>query len=285
MSRWSKVPRSMWQDPRFRELSAAAPCAQLLYLRLLTGPENTTLPGLFAAWASGLAESLRWPVKGFHEAFRELSAKGFAEANWELGIVWLPRAIDVNRPDNPNVIKGWRSAWDEIPDCDLKSKAFSRMSAVIAEMGDAFAKAFAEGFAKPSAEPLGNGLSNQEQEQEQEREQEQEFALTRVEPATSQKKSRKKADTPAPASDASAEEVERWLAKWGIPSNDPEALNFVEHAREKDRRCADWGAAFRRWKRNGHALARPKRNTGHQAPPPEGSVWDSALDDGGGTSR
>src|ERR1700733_7171255 len=121
--------------------SNAASHPQLLYLRLLTGPENTTLPGLFAAWAAGLAESLRWPVKGFQEAFRELSAKGFAEANWELGIVWLPRAIDVNRPDNPNVIKGWRSAWDEIPDCELKSRAFSRLSAITTEMGSAFSKA------------------------------------------------------------------------------------------------------------------------------------------------
>ena len=180
MSRYSKFPRAWWQDPTFRGLSDAGPCAKLLYLRLVTGPENTALPGLFSAWAAGLAESLRWPLEGFREAFGELFAKGFAEADWDLGIVWLPRAVEINRPDNPNVIKGWRTTWDEIPDCPLKSKAFLRLRAAIAPMGPAFAKAFAD-IAEPSSQPFPNGMANQDQDQEQEQEQEQEsLALPRV---------------------------------------------------------------------------------------------------------
>jgi hypothetical protein len=173
VSRYSKVARSMWREPLFRELSAE-PGAALLYLRLLTGAENTSLPGLFPAWASGIAESLRWTKEDFLERFAELESKGFAEADWPLGLVWLPRAVDVNRPESPNVIKSWRATWDELPACELKVKAHARLLAVTTEMGPAFSKAFQEtcSAALPEALPKASpkALANQEQEQEQEQE-------------------------------------------------------------------------------------------------------------------
>jgi hypothetical protein len=193
--RYSKVTRRMWSDERFRALSAAPPNAQTLWVRLLTGPELTNIPGLFAAWPAGMAQSMRWPLEGFSKAFAEVSRQGMAEADWDAGLVWVPKAIHHNRPESPNVVKSWHTAWAEMPECQLKAKAWGSLRAFVEGMGEGFLKAFNEGCPKPS----GNPSPNQEQEQEQEQEQKQEqgeFALTRVPSGTSSNGSgRKRATT------------------------------------------------------------------------------------------
>jgi hypothetical protein len=161
--RYSKVSRRMWNDEKFRALSAPAPNAQTLFTRLLSGPELSNIPGLFSAWEAGLAQALRWPLEGFREAFAEVAGKGMAEADWDAGLVWVPNAIAYNRPESPNVVRSWRIVWDELPECALKRKAYEQLRTSLKGMGEAFRKAFDEACAHPSP--------NQEQEQEQEQEQ------------------------------------------------------------------------------------------------------------------
>jgi hypothetical protein len=150
----------MWNDEKFRALSAPPPNAQTLFTRLLSGPELSNIPGLFSAWEAGLAQALKWPVEGFRQAFAEVSAKGMAKADWEAGLVWVPNAIAHNRPESPNVVRSWRAAWDELPECSLKREAFGHLRDFLKGMGEAFLKAFGEACPHPSP--------NQEQEQEQE---------------------------------------------------------------------------------------------------------------------
>jgi hypothetical protein len=82
-----------------------------------------------------------------------------AEADWEAGLVVLPRAL-LDRfgdprasavPQSPNVIKGWSRTWKEVPDCTLKDQLFSRIRTFTEALPEGFAKAFAEGFAKAFA--------------------------------------------------------------------------------------------------------------------------------------
>lgn len=166
--RFSKVSRRVWIDAKFCALSGPAPNAQTLWFRLLTGPELTNIPGLFQAWDAGLAQALRWPLEGFRKAFEEVSAKGLVEADWRVGLVWVPNAIEHNRPESPNVVRSWGGTWDLTPECDLKTRAYQRLEAFTKGMGEGFAKAFAEACGKPS----GKACPNQEHEQEQEQEQE-----------------------------------------------------------------------------------------------------------------
>lgn len=179
LGRYSKITRRMWNDAMFRDLSSAPPNGQTLWIRLLTGTELTNIPGLFPAWDAGLARALRWSLEGFHGAFGELSSKGMAEADWHSGLVWVPKAITHNEPDNANVVLSWRAAWQELPECELKHRAHRELRHYLKGMGDQWVAAFDKACPEPSAEGTEDGstygspnsLANQEQEQEQEQEQ------------------------------------------------------------------------------------------------------------------
>jgi len=154
----------MWNDEKFRRLSAPPPNGQTLWQRLLTGPELGVVPGLFAAWDVALAKALGWSLEGFAEAFAEVFREHLAEADFEVGLVWVPNAIVHNRPESPNVVRSWRVALAELPECPLKDKALHALAAFLEGMGEGFAEAFREA----SPKPFGKPSPNQEQEQEQE---------------------------------------------------------------------------------------------------------------------
>lgn len=186
---YRRVSVRMWGDADFRKLSAPPPNARDLWIYLLTGPHTTAVPGLFACTQEGLAAALKWPLKGFREALRELSpesgdAKRFLMADWEAGVVWIEGALKHNEPANPNVLKSWKKHFDMIPECDLKTRALTHLKAFADSKGkgfpDAFAMTFLNGSKNSSANGSGNGSPNgsgngsgnhraiQEQEQEQE---------------------------------------------------------------------------------------------------------------------
>lgn len=150
----------MWGDAKFRRLSHDA---QRVWFYLLTGPETTSLPGIIVAGPAALAEAIGLEPKAFREAFGEVLREGMAKADPEARLVWLPNSARYNIPESPNVVRSWRSHWDNVPECPLKVEAFQELQAFCEALGEGFAKAFREGCAQPSP--------NQEQEQEQEQEQ------------------------------------------------------------------------------------------------------------------
>lgn len=160
--RYSKVSRRMWNDKRFRRLSAPQPNAQTLWQRLLTGPELGVIPGVFQAWEGGLAQALGWPLEAFRKAFAEVLREDLAKADWEAGLVWVPKAVKHNEPQSPNVVIGWAREWTELPECKLKDEAFRHLKAYVEGLPEGFQKAFRKAF----AEVLAKTSPNQEQEQE-----------------------------------------------------------------------------------------------------------------------
>ena len=234
--RYRKVSTRIWADDRFLRLSKSQPSAQTLFLYLITGPHCTNLPGLFVAGEAMLAEALGWELKGFREAFRELFREGstggsdtvhehpLAMADWDTRLIFLPRAIRHNAPENPNVVKGWKATWSELPECQLKAFAHDVFAVELKRIGDGHAAAFAatierpkgfgKGFGKGLADGSGNGLGNRMPNQEQEQEQEQEKNLVLFAGAPSggaQEKAprgRPPKDTPEIVTDR-----ERWLAR------------------------------------------------------------------------
>jgi hypothetical protein len=146
MARYRKIDTRMWGDSKFRELSSPSPSAKYLWIFLLTGPHTSNVPGLFRAGEMALAEELGWSVEGFRRSFGELFAKGLAKADWKARVVWIPNAIKYNPPDNPNVVRSWRTAWDEIPECALKVEAYERLKTFTQGLGEGFRKGFVEGL-------------------------------------------------------------------------------------------------------------------------------------------
>lgn len=166
MAKYSIVVRRMWDDSRFRSLSSAQPNAQTLWIRLLTGPENSSIPGAIRIRKSSLAEELGWTSKGLGERFSELFQEGMAKADWEAGLVWIPKAIYHNPPANGNVVKSWREPWREIPECALKSEVYQDLSKYSEGAPEWFAKAFGELFRNGMANGIPNGMPNHEHEHE-----------------------------------------------------------------------------------------------------------------------
>jgi len=171
VSRYRKIDVRMWNDAKFRSLSAPQPNARDLWVYLLTNPYTTSIPGLYHAFPETLARGLEWLPKPLGERFAELSRNGMAKADWTSGLVFIPRAIRYDPPANPNVVKGWASAWDELPECALKTEAYSFLLNELEPLGERFAEAFRNGCGNGLPNGLPNGMPNQEQEQEQEQEQ------------------------------------------------------------------------------------------------------------------
>ena len=193
--RFSRVTRRMWNDEKFQRLSAPRPNAQTLWLRLLTGPELGCIPGLFTAREGGLMDALHWANPSFRNCWREIADLGMAFADWHAGLVWVPNAIVHNPPESPNVVKSWRLAWRELPECELKTQATSGLREHLRLMGPEWLRTFDEmvlgaagpktvppsnsngsakpsgkplrkPFGKPSPEPIGNQDQDQDQEQD-----------------------------------------------------------------------------------------------------------------------
>lgn len=176
MSRYRKIQVRTWSDEKFSKLSSIPPCGKGLWFFLLTGPHTGQVPGLFRAGRAAMAEELEWEVEDFDKAFQEVSDQGMAKADFKARLVWLPKAIQHNRPESPNVVKSWRSAIDLLPECDLKDEAIQHIAAFLEEMGQPYLHAFTgDASTSPgmptesqSRKPSSKAIGNQEQEQEQE---------------------------------------------------------------------------------------------------------------------
>ena len=183
--RYRKVSTRMWADDRFMRLSGPQPNAQSLLLYLLTGPMTNSIPGVIVAGEASLAEALGWDVEGLRKAFRELLAEGSDEGHkyplvmvdLRARLIFLPRAATHNPPENPNVIKSWKTQWSEVPECELKATIWNTLLLEISEKSEPCGREFRDSIPKPKGTPKAfdnpsrKAMANQEQEQEQEQEQ------------------------------------------------------------------------------------------------------------------
>jgi hypothetical protein len=198
--RYRKIEVRMWGDEKFRSLSAIPACGQGLWMFLLSGPHTGPIPGLFRAGRASMAEDLDWTIEGFDHAFQEVYSQGMAKADWKAKVVFIPKAIEFNRPESPNVVKSWRDEWDLIPECDLKREAYERLKASVYALGEGFGDAFDKTIRKPSPKPSVKTCANQEQEQEQYQEQQQDKRCAGASPPPAVRKElvAVKAKEPAP---------------------------------------------------------------------------------------
>jgi hypothetical protein len=150
--RYRNIECGMWDSPDFLSLSAPKkPTAQWLWLYLLTGPCTGIIPGLFRFSIAETAERFGWSAKEISSCLDELVKKNMARFDPATRLIWLPNALkDRNAPASPNVVRSWRAAWIEVPECELKAQAAEIIEATLATFGEGFAKAFREGSAKPS---------------------------------------------------------------------------------------------------------------------------------------
>ena len=144
----------MWGDLKFRSLSAPPPNARDCWIHLLTNRCNTSIPGVYHAYAEGLARDLGWSVKDYRKVFAEVFSKGMVKVDWEAGLVFIPNAIKHNLPENPKVIIGWGKHWEELPECPLKIEAYQHLKDFLIDYTKDKAESFLEAFGKTIRYPL-----------------------------------------------------------------------------------------------------------------------------------
>lgn len=161
-SRYRKVYTKLWADEKFAGLSAPLPNAQTLWVYLLTGPHTRLIPGLYGVGEMTVAEGLHWPLDGVRRAMDEITALGMARFDRQRGLLFIPRAIEYDPPANPNVVRGWRALWDDLPECDLKREAYDVLRENVVERGENFERAFDASIHRPNGfrNDSGNGSPN-----------------------------------------------------------------------------------------------------------------------------
>jgi hypothetical protein len=103
MSRYRNIHCMIWNDDKF---PFASDDCQLVFFHLLTTPFGTPF-GLFKASVSMLADEKRWSKQRYEKAFREGLAKGFFKYDERHLVVFLPKFVKYNQPQNANVIINW----------------------------------------------------------------------------------------------------------------------------------------------------------------------------------
>jgi hypothetical protein len=140
--RYRQIQVRMHSDRKFMALSDPPPCGKYLWYYLLSGPHTGIIPGVSVAGEAQLAEALKWSLEGFRESFRECAEKDIVMADWKARVLFVPNALRHNPPQNPNVVKSWRDAWEEVPECELKSLIFLRIRSFLSTLGEEYARAF-----------------------------------------------------------------------------------------------------------------------------------------------
>ena len=152
MAKYRKIDPRIWNDKKFMAFTDQG---KLAFLFGLTHPHMTSI-GAMRATIEGLAREIGWEEAAFREAFGQPLAKAMVKADERVGLIWYPNFLKYNKPESPNVIIGWGSALDYLPECDLLSEALQHVKAFVEGLPIAFREAFAK------------TMLNQEQEQEQE---------------------------------------------------------------------------------------------------------------------
>lgn len=155
MAKYRKVDPRIWNDSKFMELSDSG---KLVLFFVLTHP-NMTAVGAMRHTVPGMAAELGWTAEAFREAFMEACSKGIVKHDERASFIWLPNFIKYNQPENPNVVKAWRTALDLLPECAMLEELIQHVKAFLKGLAIGFQKAFDKTYRK--------SMANQEQEQEQ----------------------------------------------------------------------------------------------------------------------
>lgn len=160
---YRRVLVKMWRSGSFAALTPLPPSGQSLWLYLLTCPETSAVPGAIPCGRAGLAEALGWELDDFQRCWAELEREGMAVADWKARLVWLPKALEINPPASPNVVKRFAEHFALLPDCEVKDRIRAGLRAFCMARGPeehegkgkSFAETFAEAFgeAMPQAKP------------------------------------------------------------------------------------------------------------------------------------
>lgn len=180
IGRYRRIRPRWWLEPAVVALSEGE---RIVALYCLSGPPTNSL-GLYRLSPAGAAEDLGIDTDVFRRRF-DVVCRAFC---WRFDaaarVIWIPGWLEENTPQSLNVVKSWRAAFNEIPDCGVKAEAAPAIVTFLQSKSEAFCEAFGEVIpqANPEAKAVGipeafrdsSAIQDQDQDQDQEPFQEQE---------------------------------------------------------------------------------------------------------------
>ena len=169
MAVYRKIDTRIWNDAKFRALSANA---KLAFVFILTNPNMTAL-GAMRASIEGLSAELRVPPEAFREVFGEALKEVFREGSEKVSTglaifdpeaccLFVPNFVRYQAAESPNVVKAWAKTLEYIPECKLKTLAVSSVNAYVEGLSEGFRKAFREAFGKALREDMGESVNSEQ---------------------------------------------------------------------------------------------------------------------------
>lgn len=133
-------------------LAALGDRERMLWLRLATGPEALSIPGVVVARAEEIAASLGWTVEDVAKISASIPGV-HARIDWTAGIAWLPALLRSQPPRSPKNVEGWPAVWESLPASPILADIFAELAAHCATRGSGFARAFEAILPRESSAP------------------------------------------------------------------------------------------------------------------------------------
>lgn len=158
--KYRKISTHIWNDEQFREFSNDA---KFIFLFILTHPTMTSL-GALRGNVPGLAFDLGMDLEVFQKGFQEAIDKDMVKYDPKAGFLWCPNFLKHNKPESPNVVKGWSVGFKNLPECSLKTELLFNTKSLICCLSEPYQKAFQKAFGEDCGKAIANqGTRNKEQ--------------------------------------------------------------------------------------------------------------------------
>ena len=118
MTRYNALPRNLWQRSEVLALGEIPYSLPSLYFFLLTSDRPSIVAGLLHLGPGGIADATGWCAATVDAGLDELVGRGLVVRSTRPAHLWVPGALECDRPTPGNQVKGWLDALDHMVDSE-----------------------------------------------------------------------------------------------------------------------------------------------------------------------
>ena len=122
---FAAVCPAVWRDKEYRKQLTLE--QRHIWLHLLTSPTRTHFPGLLRTTIKEIAALVDLSPRKVAAALEEFKKLGWAEYDAEEELLYLPKALKYNPPDNEKQLIHWVRVWSSFPECYLTKLALDAL--------------------------------------------------------------------------------------------------------------------------------------------------------------
>ena len=122
---FAAVCPGVWRDKEYRKQLTLE--QRHIWLHLLTSPSRTHFPGLLRTTIKEIAALVDLSPRKVAAAIEQFKDLGWADYDEEEELLYLPKALKYNPPDNEKQLIHWVRVWSSFPECSLTKLALDAL--------------------------------------------------------------------------------------------------------------------------------------------------------------